>query len=892
MTDKLFSMMKIQRRRRYPSNRNELVPPSSASASASLSGAPSVMKNEFAASMWALLVILVLAAGLSDGALPFAIQSDDGDTASSYATGMYYDDKTERLYVTGSSYGSFFDPSFPYDTKIGDRDCFFGTLQLPKTADPRGPMWLQRMSFGDPQSLDSCTSIHVRNDGGHRNVYTVGHSLAYPAMLAGVVEEGDEEGAAEVENVSVYGVVLDISYGSQLQGGHVLQTSNMEYPLAVVGAEDGQDLFTISVHSETNFRGSSYEQWLMDQLTLQPDPDVFGSFLPHWLGTNYSATLVRLRSVEVTAPAAGTAGAQAEPGEATTRVAWTPRWTKPLVAATGNGAGTQVTSLLQHSSSGEVLVAGFTTHPRSVHNESSGRSNVTVDGFLATVDPQSGETLESISFSSAAAINNFQAFGMCESSGNSSDVFVAGITPEKGREGSYKTVLVKLAAKTLDVVWSAKISGIPSDNSETVLMYGSSCAVTSDGNLVYVAGTITNGASLSLNGGRTAATSSHGKDDVFVAQLDVSDGSIVYARQVGTSQNDFLARGESIVCDLEGNAMLLVNTKGSFFREKKQISEGITTDVVVFSVSRDRGSIVGSDADDFAHTPEQAQEKEIDEAIVQSDLIPNTEIPALLNPAFANYYNATTSPPTKSSGRSDDFFASEISPDVPTNATGDASSDLVLLIAIAMLVCTIIASTTMVFCLHRSKSKKDKTIKKTLFEAENCENSVFLNAVYVEGSLYKEDHLRYNSDDRSFSSGTTIRPLPRHRSAMNSATLLRLEPTEESFRSEIPHDAFNNLRRVETSGNDNRSALYEDAADEGSDKSGAYESQSVGQFDITELVYRERMKTLSDLGSFSFDADKERNREAEDLISRLMQSYSENEQLDRRRRSTMEANIT
>lgn len=171
--------------------------------------------------------------------------------------------------------------------------------------------------------------------------------------------------------------------------------------------------------------------------------------------------------------------------------------------------------------------------------------------------------------------------------------------------GVFQAFLQKMEASTLQAVWTTQLSAAiyssgNSTSASTAMMmasaagsiHGMSCAVTPDGNQVYMAGTVLNGAAIvsPLGDGTTNATTSFGRDDMFVAQLEASDGSVRFIKQLGTSQDDRLATGEALVCDKYGNAILLGNTRGSFLiPEGKQ---GLTSDVVLLSVDRVTGNHV------------------------------------------------------------------------------------------------------------------------------------------------------------------------------------------------------------------------------------------------------------------------------------------------------------
>merc|ERR1712137_1043963 len=110
---------------------------------------------------------------------------------------------------------------------------------------------------------------------------------------------------------------------------------------------------------------------------------------------------------------------------------------------------------------------------------------------------------------------------------------------------------MKVNIDTLEREWTRQLGGTLGRDA---ISYG--CAVSPGDDVVYMAGTIADGDKIKL---KTEATSSAGGDDIFVANYDSSNGKALFVKQVGSSENDWLARGNGIVCDDDGNAILLGN---------------------------------------------------------------------------------------------------------------------------------------------------------------------------------------------------------------------------------------------------------------------------------------------------------------------------------------------
>ena len=113
----------------------------------------------------------------------------------------------------------------------------------------------------------------------------------------------------------------------------------------------------------------------------------------------------------------------------------------------------------------------------------------------------------------------------------------------------------------------------------------------------YVAGTAYGGAEILSDD--TLPQPPFGMDDIFVAQMDSGSGQQLWARQVGTAQNDSVGQGGCIDMDGDGNVLILGQTEGTLFEsstsQQRKLQTG-TTDLVLFSISLS-GEIGGSVSD-------------------------------------------------------------------------------------------------------------------------------------------------------------------------------------------------------------------------------------------------------------------------------------------------------
>jgi hypothetical protein len=85
------------------------------------------------------------------------------------------------------------------------------------------------------------------------------------------------------------------------------------------------------------------------------------------------------------------------------------------------------------------------------------------------------------------------------------------------------------------------------------------------GDVVYVTGVVEKGAGM-VQGQETKT--SQGGDDIWVSQMQVSDGTVNWMQQVGTSGDEHVARNGGIVTDNDGNAIVFGDTTGSLYRDR------------------------------------------------------------------------------------------------------------------------------------------------------------------------------------------------------------------------------------------------------------------------------------------------------------------------------------
>jgi len=182
----------------------------------------------------------------------------------------------------------------------------------------------------------------------------------------------------------------------------------------------------------------------------------------------------------------------------------------------------------------------------------------------------------------------------------------------------FEAFLMKIDLDTMNVVWTVQVGAVPSPslpkNSSRRTAFGYGCAVTSDGQDVYLTGIIRDGG---VATDFSAADSSglpykaSGGTDVFVSSYKTADGSRNFLQQFGSEQDDAPSRGNGgLTTDRHGNAVLSGSTRGSLLRRRGRDefrygsgSREAAADVFVMSLERGTGRHVSIGGTDYKAPP-------------------------------------------------------------------------------------------------------------------------------------------------------------------------------------------------------------------------------------------------------------------------------------------------
>jgi len=394
--------------------------------------------------------------------------------------------------------------------------------------------------------------------------------------------------------------------------------------------EDEDESFSAKVNDDPTIgEGASlrsftgYDHW-DDFLYINDEEDKFGLHGRPNYGSRYRVLVKRMsiESVEDAAELDDTekllAGRSHQNGTIAMRQEWLEEFepdgnedVRPaglLFAPSGKGVDGEDVLIMVGTTTGRGSAFGTT---ESNPNESQNAGNQDLDGFITKIRTDSGAFSggEKLDLVSATFLNTHSeriesnpgqdeiVAGVCSKPlrtvGNQDKldhVYVVGSTsaklpamlsrlrngefeksyPKSKDVKNFEAFLMKIALDTMNVVWTVQVGAYNRDARGNAFGYG--CAVTSDGEDVYLSGLVKHGdivTDFSDQDQGGVSYSSSGGTDIFISSYKTSDATRTFMKQVGSSRDDFPSRGNGgITTDRFGNAILTGNTRGSLMRNR------------------------------------------------------------------------------------------------------------------------------------------------------------------------------------------------------------------------------------------------------------------------------------------------------------------------------------
>ena len=543
----------------------------------------------------------------------FGFQSGDStssDADDSYAGSMYYDKVRRQIFLTGGTYSTSFDAGGGANTHSDYSDCFIASLQLPEGSDKFPENWTYSRIFGKSNVNDVCSDIEVYNpDPNNTDAYeksglfTVGHSD--PSGLLSELAESVKPKIFGFSMLMDLNTKVETADDAKLYGGGVFQNEKVQYPVAITHNLMRRNMYVAMLSSEFDNQNNIAN-------SVSPSPHNHYDFTA---GSGYenpirgkdfsvSIKMVSLKSINEM---------DNEPIKGGLKDAYNTKWSREYEPIDdSNPRVADIMYLPSTSTGGFVIFAGSTSGYGTAFGQRDAPNprptTPDIDGFVTKLHASDGNIADDIAQAFSVRIQSQSADGT-KSSGEKDEVkglcsyvnpptvenpthfFVVGSTTGVLETGHVHPTqadaafIMKLTTDSMEKVWVKQISTVGTGG-----VVGLSCAITPDGEEVYLAGTVKNGDHIDA----PFINSSAGGSDVFVAKFKTANGEMSFAKQSGSKKDDWLATGHGVSVDDDGNAILLASTRGNFYRWR---SDAETTgdkkdasDIAVMSVSRSDGS--------------------------------------------------------------------------------------------------------------------------------------------------------------------------------------------------------------------------------------------------------------------------------------------------------------
>jgi hypothetical protein len=512
-----------------------------------------------------LLALLLLTTTVSAQG-PFGIQSNEPNTgSSSYAGSLSYDSDNSVIFLTGATYGTVWNIGTSA-SPTNASNCFFGILSLPDSTTSTDASWVYSDRLGTQTVVESCSTL-LKIDSS--KVY-LGGSSEEGGLLTSLRTLGSD-------TATQYGTILDLDIdlrlngdsSSKLLGGRLFHSDSVQSIRAMAAGPLGDSVYVVSQESDLN--------------TLISDAGLGGE--PNWVanqkfGSNYVLQVRKMFPKPVSSP-------NVDPADTlhSSNGSWKIEIGTKLNPV--NVAGIELMS------SSTLLLAGSAIGSDGDAIPPTAQVDDATDwaGFVTLLTSANGIIINSyrldVTPSSSSSVTRSRIEALCRAPNEENVVYLVGSTNGRLELDNYDredqtAFLIQLKVPELAIGWAKQLdakSGPTSVDATKSEMMGRACAVTEDGNFVYVGGVVKDGAIVN-----SQPLQSKGQDDLFVALVDTETQDWKWVRQLGTSQDETLS---DMTVDKNGNAIVLGDTRGSFMRQKT--AGDTASDVFVVSLILDTG---------------------------------------------------------------------------------------------------------------------------------------------------------------------------------------------------------------------------------------------------------------------------------------------------------------
>jgi hypothetical protein len=529
--------------------------------------------------------------------VPSAIQSGPDKYGSTYAASASYSATDNAVMFTGTTWGRFFES--PEQMRDEDFDqygnvrvdpkivsgCFMAAAALPgrdhkqqqyygsSSQGRDGLFWTRRQRIKAPSSNEACNAIHYATETQH--VLVAGHS----EMKENTTFTED----VVLEETQQYGLVMDLSYNVDgdksfhVVGGKQFKEESIIYPVALdAPLESEHDGFFV-LYMEANRLPATHIDLTEGQQPHDPvsyfsyDAGFAMAIAKYKFNTEYPTKRSEVEIIEQ-------------------------EWFEVFKTVVGHSSKVFAGDVVALKS-GIVIAAGATDGTGEAFG--IGKTHSGMDGFVTKFDLRGvtqdnldesavGKHSKVIRIESQTKKDDFVT-NLCYSQEDPEFVYAVGHShgtlPNSGYKivGAVSAFIMKIEVASFTIVWTRHLGGQKSKD----VVKGMACAIGYDG--IWLGGTAEDGVVLA---DVQDVPKAFGGKDIFFAKLSTSDGSPFFVKQMGTDQDDELVLRGGIVADSDGNAVIVGNTYGSFYRQRSLDEK--ESDVFILTVSSFDGSVAST----------------------------------------------------------------------------------------------------------------------------------------------------------------------------------------------------------------------------------------------------------------------------------------------------------
>ncbi|KAL3929951.1 MAG: hypothetical protein SGBAC_011984 [Bacillariaceae sp.] len=412
-------------------------------------------------------------------------------------------------------------PNVAYITgQVGAYNCFIGAVSL-KNAD-------KKLRFISKQILEGaiCQTLSLNSKDSQL-------LLLATAEEGGLFTETRETGTLKATQYGLIAPLLFAADGAQaiLQPGLLLHDDLVQYPNALVMDPFHEDFcYLVSMHSESKEENT--------HTTIDSDPNF--TYLRKY-GSSYFITIRRVLFNDQ-------------------RILPNRAWSKEYAVTPQNAVEANVIVSNMIYSKGNLLLVGYTQGSGAAFGNDVGSS---VTGFVTKFDTETGDIQDTparVSLGTSATSFTL-LYDVCSDSRDADYIYLTAFTGEK------EMLLIKMQAQSLEIEWQTPFS-TTEDARDLV------CAVDDNSGVVYMAGVVADGGTIStLQGASSATTTSLGRNDVFVTQIATDSGNVNWLRQMGTTKDDRVASIQASKGGAGGGLLMFGDSSGSLLASASKNTE-------------------------------------------------------------------------------------------------------------------------------------------------------------------------------------------------------------------------------------------------------------------------------------------------------------------------------